>query len=392
MKVGDILRISKCSYSSEIIGEDGQIVQLLSPEIEEYGINPVLVKMVSGNHRNQLYSFSYREIEEMATVGAEDEGEIEIPDVLEKVFPQIVATAEMETKQDTSFRMGKLVRVIISDPKSELSGELGQIVDMQIQEVERYRTYPLWVKMLTGKKLERICGFQYEEVQLIPEICPQRLPLVQAIDEFDSYLKWRIGGEVKIIHCEFLSGLIGECGEIVDLQIQEFEKYRTFPVWVKILTGKSVGKIYGFHYDELDIKSDFRVERMNQTPLYNKLDDILGETGNIEELARLMGVMQRIRRQAVTEKASGFWEGKKPCWEMIGCSELVRNKCPAFSYQIFPCWQLEGTCSKHYSVGSQTYEANRCQSCQVYQRWGNRTSPDTVPETVPERYELSLYR
>ncbi|UCE98072.1 MAG: hypothetical protein JSV74_01730, partial [Dehalococcoidia bacterium] len=89
MQVGDILRISKCGYSSEIIGEDGEIVQLLSPKVEEYGINPVLVKILSGNHRDQLYSFNYREIEEMASVGAKDEGKIEIPAVLEKVFPQI---------------------------------------------------------------------------------------------------------------------------------------------------------------------------------------------------------------------------------------------------------------------------------------------------------------
>lgn len=45
-----------------------------------------------------------------------------------------------------------------------VQGELGQIIDMQIQEEYRYSTYPLWLRMMSGENKGRIYGFNYSEI------------------------------------------------------------------------------------------------------------------------------------------------------------------------------------------------------------------------------------
>ena len=62
----------------------------------------------------------------------------------------------------------------------------------------------------------------------------------------------RIGDTVKIKGCDSMPEVVGETAEIVDLQIQEYEKYRTYPIWAKMTSGERKGKTYGFQDGEVE--------------------------------------------------------------------------------------------------------------------------------------------
>jgi len=64
-----------------------------------------------------------------------------------------------------------------------------------------------------------------------------------------------VGDTVKIWHkkCDSRPEIMGENADIVDLQMQEYEKYRQFPIWVKMTSGEHKGKIYGFREHEVEI-------------------------------------------------------------------------------------------------------------------------------------------
>ena len=63
----------------------------------------------------------------------------------------------------------------------------------------------------------------------------------------------KIGATVKIKKCNQIAEVAGENGEVVDVQIQEFDKYAVYPLWVKMTSGERKGKIFGFRYDEVEI-------------------------------------------------------------------------------------------------------------------------------------------
>ena len=63
----------------------------------------------------------------------------------------------------------------------------------------------------------------------------------------------KIGNAVKIKECGPIPELVGGSADIVEMQIQESEKYRVYPIWVRMASGKYGGKIYGFREDEVEI-------------------------------------------------------------------------------------------------------------------------------------------
>ncbi|GAH31976.1 unnamed protein product, partial [marine sediment metagenome] len=81
----------------------------------------------------------------------------------------------------------------------------------------------------------------------------------------------KIGDEVKVRECDSIPELVGGDAEIVEMQMQEFEKYRVYPIWAKITSGERAGKIYGFQYDEVEIlpkgdkAKDINNERREET-------------------------------------------------------------------------------------------------------------------------------
>ncbi len=60
------------------------------------------------------------------------------------------------------------------------------------------------------------------------------------------------GGKCRIKGCSEIPEVKGITAEIVDIQTQEFESYTAYPLWVRMLSGVSKNRIYGFRYDEVE--------------------------------------------------------------------------------------------------------------------------------------------
>lgn len=60
----------------------------------------------------------------------------------------------------------------------------------------------------------------------------------------------KIGDTFKFKECDLIAELVGENAEIVDMQIQEYEKCRVYPVWTKMTCGECRGKIYSLREGE----------------------------------------------------------------------------------------------------------------------------------------------
>jgi len=67
---------------------------------------------------------------------------------------------------------------------------------------------------------------------------------------------------------------------------------------------------------------------------------------------------------------TNFWQGKKVCWEMCHCPEVIKSECPAPRYPSFPCWEIEGTYCKLTPDGTGGQDTSICHFCRVYKRWG----------------------
>ena len=56
-----------------------------------------------------------------------------------------------------------------------------------------------------------------------------------------------------------------------------------------------------------------------------------------------------------------FWEGKDPCWKVLGCSKYVYPKCPAYLFPERPCWEIAYTqCEMLLGI------KRDCESCKVF--------------------------
>jgi len=190
----------------------------------------------------------------------------------------------------------------------------------------------------------------------------------------------KIGDTVKIRKCEPIPEVVGENADIVDMQIQEFEKYTVYPLWVKITSGERKGKIYGFRYDEVEIlPKAYEVQLATKrggtetvkTKVAEQLEELLKGVTTVEEVAEVEKAINEVKGKVLAEPALGFWEGKTPCWEMFRCPEAMRNECPAFKYRTLPCWQIEGTYCKLLDYGQRGDGTDICQVCRVYKKWGH---------------------
>jgi len=190
----------------------------------------------------------------------------------------------------------------------------------------------------------------------------------------------KIGDMVKIKKCDSIPEVVGENADIVDMQIQEFEKYTVYPLWVKMTSGERKGKIYGFGYDEVEIlpkvyEAQIASKRGGvetvKTKVAEQVEELLRGVTTVEEIAEVERAINEAKGKVLVEPALGFWEGKTPCWEMFRCPEAMRNECPAFKYRTLPCWQIEGTYCKLLDYGQRGDGTDICQVCRVYKRWGH---------------------
>ena len=189
-----------------------------------------------------------------------------------------------------------------------------------------------------------------------------------------------IGDTVKIKECGSIPWLVGEKAEVVEMQMQEFEKYRLYPLWVKVTSGERAGKIYGFQYDEIEIlpkayeAKDISIERGEKAmkkKAIKQVEEIVKGVTTVEEIAEIERVISEVKGKILPEPTLGFWEGKTPCWEMFRCPEAMKNECPAFKYRSLPCWEIEGTYCKLYDYGAKGDGTDICQYCRVYKKWGH---------------------
>ena len=192
--------------------------------------------------------------------------------------------------------------------------------------------------------------------------------LLKAIGEEEGAI--RIGATVRIKKCDPMPEVVGENAEIVDMQIQEFDKYATCPVWVKMLTGERKGKVYGFHYDEVELFHGAVPGKIARMRVGRQLEGLLKGITTVDEIAEIEKAISEVKGKILAEETEGFWKGKTPCWEMLRCPEEIRNECPAFKHKGLPCWQIEGTYSKLHGGGRRGCNTDICQVCRVYKRWG----------------------
>lgn len=60
-----------------------------------------------------------------------------------------------------------------------------------------------------------------------------------------------------------------------------------------------------------------------------------------------------------------YWEGKTPCWIVLGCSRYVYLNCPAYHYPERPCWEIPYTqCEVLMNIKKE------CKHCKVYKLYG----------------------
>ncbi|MEJ2046792.1 MAG: hypothetical protein P8X92_01610, partial [Dehalococcoidia bacterium] len=157
-----------------------------------------------------------------------------------------------------AMRIGDIVEIANCNPMPGVVGQRAEIVDLQIQEHERYRTYPVWVKILTGERQGKVYGFHYTEVEVVEEktglgITTELEAILAEVGEVSASSLMKIGDTVKVNKCDWKPRLVGQRAEIVDLQMQEYERYRIYPVSARMLSGEFRGKLYGFNYDELEV-------------------------------------------------------------------------------------------------------------------------------------------
>ncbi len=365
IRIGATVKIKKCAPMPEVVGEKAEIVDMQIQEFDKYAVYPVWAKMLTGERKSKIYGFQYDELEVLAKAEKEGTMKTKAVEQLEEILKGIT------TGEERAIRIGATVRIKKCAPVPKAVGEEGEIVDMQIQEFEKYAVYPVWVKMLTGEYKGKVYGFQYDELEVIAKADKEEMTKKKMVEQIEECLKAiRIGSMVRIRKCDSVPNVVGEEGEIVDTQIQEFEKYTVYPVWVKMLTGERKGKVYGFKYDEMELLPKAVPRKIAKTKMGKQLEELLKGITTVEDIAEIEKAIAEVKGKILTEETEGFWKGKTPCWEMLRCPEAIRNECPAYKHQGLPCWQIEGTYSKLHGGGQKGCNTDICRVCRVYKRWG----------------------
>lgn len=347
------------TYLPEEAFEFGEVVDLQMQPYEEYRAYPVWVRMLSGKRKGKVCGFNYDEVEVWPKSGPKKNTKKKIVEQLEEILEEI--TAKEEKMAGKVMRVGGIINIRRSDAVTGAVGETAEIVDLQVQPYDKYRVYPVWAKMLSGEYKGKVYGFQCDEVEALPQVVHEQATKIKILEQLEECLKAiKIGGAVRIRRCDSLPEVVGEFGNIVDMQIQEFDKYRVYPVWVKVVSGTCKGKVYGFQYDELEVMPTVWPQRATKVKVWQQLEERLGSINTLEEVAEIERSITEARGKILVEETVGFWEDKTPCWEKLHCP--VRNECPAFKNQCVPCWEIHGV----YSHGGDV-----CHVCRVYKRWSH---------------------
>jgi hypothetical protein len=108
-----------------------------------------------------------------------------------------------------------------------------------------------------------------------------------------------------------------------------------------------------------------------KSKVVEQVEEVLKGVRTAEDVAKIERIIRELKGKTLPGAVGGFWEGKKPCWEMCQCPEMIRSECPAPKYQSLPCWEIEGTYCKLDDCGTRGDDTSICQVCRVYKRWGD---------------------
>ena len=243
-------------------------------------------------------------------------------------------------KEEKSMRVGDIVRIVDCEPMPEVVGQRAEIVDLQVQEYEMYRVYPVWVKMLSGERQDKVYGFHYDEVEVVEQKAKTKMAtemeeILAKAEEARVSAPMKIGDTVKIIKCEWKPRLAGQSAEIVDLQMQEYERYRVYPVSAKMLSGEFKGKLYGFNYDEVEV-----IPR--EAKPITALEKILRSVNRAEDIAEIEGITKGLIKEE-REVRVGDTVTITNCVPMPHLAgeraEVVDLQTQAFErYRAYPVW------------------------------------------------------
>jgi hypothetical protein len=360
----------------EVVGEMAEIIDLQIQEFENYTVYPVWVRMLSGKHEGKIYGFRYDDIEETTPAFQGEQVRVDLVEQLEDILREVTAS---QPEAGKSLCIGDTVKIKKCESLPDVVGESADIVNLQIQDGERYAVYPVWVKITSGARQGKIYGFHYDEIETRPSTQPQEAAKLKVMEQLEELLQtMKTGGTVRVKNCDALPDLIGQDAEIIDIQTQENERYATYPVWVKISSGDRKGKIYGFHCDEIEVMPQALPKCATKIKMVGHLEELIKGITKMDKITEIEKAIQEVKGK-VTGMSDGFWEGKTPCWDMFRCPKEIRDECPAYRYQELPCWEIEGTYSKMCGGGN-GHDTDICRSCRVYKRWGNN-----------ERIEIKLH-
>lgn len=77
-----------------------------------------------------------------------------------------------------------------------------------------------------------------------------------------------------------------------------------------------------------------------------------------EDIERLHTIQYLIKKLGFNIEGIRRMEAILPCWDLLPCSEEIRNSCLAYKGSTKPCWMIkEAHC---------TLQGNECRSCAVY--------------------------
>lgn len=153
----------------------------------------------------------------------------------------------------------------------------------------------------------------------------------------------KIGDIVRIKNCPAMPEIVGKNAEIVYLQLQEFEKYTVYPVWVKMISDERKGRIYGFQYDDVELLSETVPDKAKREASAPRMEEILWYITNIKDIAEIESLSESLKKAGESGliKIDGVVEVKR-C-EVIPeavnqDAEVVNPQRYVDSYRLYPVW------------------------------------------------------
>jgi hypothetical protein len=153
----------------------------------------------------------------------------------------------------------------------------------------------------------------------------------------------RVGDVVQIKKCPPMPEVVGEKAEIMALQIQEFDEYAVYPVWVRMLSGQRKGKIYGFQRDEVGTPAEAVPGKTTGRTLVEQVEEILKGATNLEDITAIESLISHNLGEGSRKAKTGALVKIKQCVpipEVVGeDAELVELQTQdSERYTAYPVW------------------------------------------------------